>query len=120
MADVTGFTMRAMPDGQRCDDCDKLATHRIQAAADSFGTEWADLCDDCYAKERERRRQERGGKCEWCSKKSDELFSTRDVDEGMCGATYHICLICYNKQQDAIQKELEDYDPYLYYGLGGQ
>ena len=116
MADVTGRettslpgTGRAVPEGQTCDDCGAPATHRIQGETDSFGAEWADLCDSCYDKERERiRNEDRSGHCEWCKEFAPRLFNTRDtLDEGLHGPVYQVCKSCLKKQQDAIDREYE-------------
>ncbi|PIR93627.1 hypothetical protein COT97_05680 [Candidatus Falkowbacteria bacterium CG10_big_fil_rev_8_21_14_0_10_39_11] len=121
MAHVTGSmdtttlpsTVRAVPDSQMCDDCgEKLATRRLQGETDSFGAEWADLCDECFASERVRRRENSGGQCDYCKEHSHNLIWTRDIDEGMHGPVYHVCKRCYDRQQEAIRAELERYGYY--------
>jgi hypothetical protein len=103
-------TVRKVPDGQTCDDCGKPATRRLQGETDSFGAEWADLCDKCYERERERRSKDRSGDCDWCKRHTDALIWTRDYDEGMHGPTYRVCKSCYNKQQRALERELRYYE----------
>jgi len=104
-------SLRAVPAGQRCDDCaDKPATHRLQGETNSFGAEWADLCDECYTRERERLRKDRAGACDWCTKYTDALIATRDYDEGLHGDTYRVCPHCYDKQDKALQEELDFYE----------
>lgn len=118
MAHVTGSfdtttlpgSVRGVPAGQTCDDCGKPATRCLQGETDSFGAEWADLCDDCYAIERERRRKDRAGDCDWCKQHTDALIWTRNYDEGMHGSTYRVCKSCYNKQQRALKEELRYYE----------
>lgn len=119
MADVTGpvstlpGSSRALREGAQCDDCGKKpATHRVQGETDSFGAEWADLCDDCYVVERERRRKDCAGECDWCGKHSESRIWTRDYDEGTHGPTYRVCKSCYDKQQKALEAELHYYYRY--------
>jgi len=119
MAAVTGRGEHPGPiqPGQLCDDChEHLATHRMLVESDSFGTEYTDLCDACAEKERQRRAEERarGGKCDWCGKNSTDLHRTRDFDEGSNGPVYEVCPSCYHRQQEAIQRELEQYGDECY------
>ena len=115
MADVTGPTTtlpgsgRAVPNKQTCDDCGAPATHRLQGETDSMGAEWADLCDSCYDKERERiRNEDRSGECEWCAEFSPRLFFTRDtLGEGLHGPVYQVCSRCIKRRDDAIDREYE-------------
>ncbi|MDO8425297.1 MAG: hypothetical protein Q7T01_02170 [bacterium] len=118
MAHVTGSfdtttlpgSVRRVPDGQACDDCYKPATHRVQGETDSFGAEWADLCDECGTRERERRRKDCAGNCDWCKEHTNALTSTRDYDEGTHGPVYHVCKWCCDKQQRALEEELQYYE----------
>jgi protein-arginine kinase activator protein McsA len=106
-----------IPPGELCDDCHvNPATHRTLAASDSFGSEYADLCDSCAQRERQRREEERarGGNCDWCGKHSTDLRTTRDYDEGSAGPTYEVCKACYDRQQAALQRELARYGDECY------
>jgi len=90
MAAVTGRGEHPgpIPKGTLCDDCSRnLATQRMLAASDSFGSEFADLCDECAQKERQRREEDRAreDKCDWCGKMATNLHTTRDYDEGSAG-----------------------------------
>lgn len=61
-------TIRKVPQGQKCDDCENIATIRVQGETDSFGAEWYDFCETCYVKHRELRKQHKSGKCDWCKR----------------------------------------------------
>ena len=99
-------SIQGVPAGQMCDDCgEHPATRRMQGETDSFGAEWADFCDACYEVERERRRQNRAGNCDWCDQHSDALINTRDSDEGLHGSVYRVCPTCYNRVQSALEQE---------------
>jgi len=118
MADVTG-PVSTLPGSVHkaegsCDDCGQPATRRVQGETDSFGAEYADLCDACFEEERARRRANRAGNCDWCDKHVDLRIWTRDYDEGMHGATYRVCKKCYDRQQAALTKELKEYYGWRY------
>jgi hypothetical protein len=111
MADVK-YCVNSLPGSTHkpeglCDDCGKYpATKRLQGETDSFGAEFADLCDDCFQKERERWRDS-SGICDWCKEQVPRRLWTRDYDEGMHGSTYRVCRSCYDKQQKALEEEME-------------
>lgn len=118
MADVTGpistlpGTRHELPEGMMCDEHpDRQAVARMQGDTDSFGSEMFDLCEECLAKWREEAKEDIIAHCDWC--KADSVVRpTRDYEEGVAGRVYYVCHPCYDKQQDAIRQELDQYEPY--------
>jgi hypothetical protein len=110
MADVTGpistlpGTEHKVPEGTMCDDHpDRPATHRVQGETDSFGSEMADMCDECYAKYREEvKNADTSGACEWCKNHADKLRLRRDYKEGLYGRVYQVCDECIKKENERV------------------
>jgi hypothetical protein len=112
MADVTGpistlpGSKHTPPAGTKCDDCEKPAVIRIQGETDSMGSEMNDYCLQ-HGMQAESR-SALSGDCDWCKKISDVLTPTRDMDEGMCGPVYYVCVDCIKKQREQILKEYNE------------
>jgi len=106
-----------MPEGTECDDHPGvLEFRRVQTETDSFGCEYACLCEPCFTKfkadvEAERSKPRR---CDWCKTETTDCRPTRDYDEGMAGPIYDVCQACRIRQTEAAHRELEergdDYD----------
>jgi len=121
MADVTGpissmpGSRHKVPEGMTCDTYNtehepRLAVVRIQGETDSFGSEMMDLCQECFDKYKQGiETLDTSGRCNWCSKHKDKLFQRRDIDEGMSGPLYDVCLDCIQEENARLAKEL-DYD----------
>lgn len=94
----------------RCDDCDKPSTHRVQGETDSFGCEYLFFCDECHGKFRLALRAARDepGECAWCKGTDKPVAPTRDYDEGMSGPVYQVCRPCRAKQSEEARRELAD------------
>lgn len=113
MADVSGpigtlpGAIRRPPDGMRCDDCGAPAEVRVQGETDSFGSEMADLCRPCWDA---TKAHDTSGTCEWCRADADALSPRRDVDEGMYGRVYYVCAACRERDDEAIRRELDEYE----------
>lgn len=110
-----------LPPGTVCDDHpDVLAFKRVQTETDSFGCEYACLCEPCFVKfkadvEEDRKRPR---KCDWCKTEATDCRPTRDYDEGMAGPVYNVCEACRTKQTEAAYAEIGDRDDYDCWGDG--
>jgi len=109
-APISRPTADKVPTGARCDDHpDRPAVARIQGETDSFGSELADLCQECldaYNKYREQAPKV-AETCEWCGAVTTDCAHTRDVDEGMAGPVYMVCSACRRKQAERISEEMD-------------
>lgn len=89
-----------------------VATHRICSESDSFGSEYANFCNDCWeerqlaikAKEQD---PEQWDSCRKCGENVPRLSSYRDPDEGMHGPVYEACPDCVSKFWKRYQEECE-------------
>ncbi|MBU0531833.1 hypothetical protein KJ910_05090 [Patescibacteria group bacterium] len=107
MAGVTGPGEHYYRDNeQTCDDCEALATHTVLVDRDSFGAEWADLCDAHYAEHQEWRADQRVGECEWCGQTSRDLLSVSDPFDRYCPPS-DVCHACYNKHERLVCIEID-------------
>lgn len=100
-----------LPSGAVCDDHpDRAAVARIQGETDSFGCEYADLCQECLDELRAYRNspEARTGVCDWCRHEADDLRDARDYDEGMAGPLYRVCGACIRSRNEEARAELED------------
>lgn len=95
-----------------CDEHpDRPATHRVQGETDSFGSEMADFCDECFAAFKAEGIYTPDS-CDWCKQKADDIRPQRDYDEGLHGPVYYVCAPCrkaYREQLEAESDE-DDYD----------
>lgn len=116
MAEVTdGSNPGPIPEGQKCDDCSNRATHRVLVAHDSFGNEYADLCDTHYAEHchrREERRKAGLGTCCFC-KKRPATTTISDPDEPHGEAT-PICKPCDDTHWQQREEEADAMARYFY------
>ena len=92
------------------------AVKRICTESDSFGSEYANLCQTC-CDERERAIKDKEEDPEqWetckCGNREPCLISYRDMDEGMHGPVYEHCSKCHEKMNARIAKELDDEPDY--------
>jgi hypothetical protein len=121
MADVSGpcstlpGSHHRVPTGVMCDDhSDRPATHRVQGETDSFGAEYHDMCDECYAEHKkamEESKAERAtGTCDWCKRPAFDLRPRRDFEEGMGGPVYDVCGACVKAENERLEEELSDRD----------
>lgn len=94
----------------RCDDCDKPSTHRVQGETDSFGCEYLFFCADCHGKFKLALDASRDdpGTCDFCKGTSEPVRTTRDPDEGSSGPVYHACTSCRAKRREQAWDELND------------
>ncbi len=107
MAGVTGpGGTYIRPRGTMCDlHPDREATHSVLVERDSFGAEYADLCDACYAAHLERRDDQRVGKCEICGRTSRDLLGFSDPFDRYDPPSL-LCHACYNRCQQAMYDEI--------------
>lgn len=104
MAAITGpistlpGSLHEVPPGQTCDTEgheEILATHRVQAETDSFGSELWDMCHECYTKYKaEISCIDNTGVCDFCNTPGVVLRKFRDPEEGRCGIVYNVCHSC--------------------------
>lgn len=100
-------------EGEACQTCNKPATHKLCFEADSFGSDYAYLCDEHFEEERKAlSEQDTSGKCDWCKQESEKRYSRRDIEEGSHGRVYDVCKPCIEKQEQAWKEELENDDDY--------
>lgn len=117
MADVTGpvttlpGSRRKVPPGTICDSCDEPAITRIQGETDSFGAEFADVCQ-VHLDELLGAESDTSGKCDWCGNEVESRSPRRDSDEGMHGPVYFVCAPCADQDHEALAREAEFYDEY--------
>lgn len=96
-------------EGEACQTCGKPATQKVCFEADSFGADYAYLCDEHFEEERNAMRNaDTSGVCDWCKKQSDKLFPQRDLEEGSHGAVYSVCRPCIDKLHKSWREELEE------------
>lgn len=104
------------PEGAMCDvHSDRPAAARIQGETDSFGCEFWDMCQQCVEAEREARKADCIGCCDWCKQEATDLRPRRDFEEGMSGRVYRVCGNCVRKENKRLEEELEEsgfYDDY--------
>lgn len=116
MAHVTGpvstlpGSLHKVPAGTCCDEHeDREAMYRVQGETDSMGAEYVDLCSECYdpLKSADNKLAAATGRCDWCGLEKDTLRPRRDMDEGMCGPVYRVCLECVQAENDRYAEEYE-------------
>lgn len=96
-------------EGEACQTCGKPAAHKLCFEADSFGADYAYLCDEHLEEEREAmRNQDTSGKCDWCKQPSEKRFSHRDIEEGQGGRVYDVCRPCIDKERQSWRDDLEE------------
>jgi hypothetical protein len=105
---------RAAPADAQCDAHPTIkAAYRVQGETDSFGAEYADMCDQCYAQYKQELAQQGGGfytgTCGSCSKSNQSLFAWRDPDEGMAGPVYYACRSCKDRINERQRADAEEY-----------
>lgn len=115
MADVSNGPVATMPgshhsvpEGTKCDEHSTVpAVRRIQGETDSFGCEYYDVCQACYDKDVEdRKNRDRSGYCDWCKCHAPRVSPRRDFEEGSSGRLYDVCDACIKKESDRISEEL--------------
>lgn len=117
MAEVTGpistlpGARHSVPDGTRCDNHPRRkAVVRVQGETDSFGCEMADLCAECWEKEKAAAREPMVARCDWCRADNQHVSPRRDYEEGMCGPVYYVCKPCIDHDKARLDAELDRYD----------
>jgi hypothetical protein len=123
--------------GDTC-HCGSPADLIVQGETDSFGYEANPVCRACHSQPQEPMT----GACEWCRSKApsptigdlflprrqseekqpiclngqiqEQLFPTRDPDEGMHGPVYYVCRTCLAKQRERLRREAEYWEDYDY------
>lgn len=87
------------------------AVKRVQGETDSFGCEYAFMCQVCLDAYSEHQavllEEERF--CDWCKTLTKGCAPTRDYDEGMSGPIYNVCPECRRKDAEAAQAEYDEY-----------
>lgn len=95
--------------GCQCDEHpDRPAVLRVQGETDSMGAEYADLCAECV-KAMSANSEPDIGTCAWCKADGVTLRPRRDMDEGLHGPVYYVCAPCIVKDNEAHERELEQY-----------
>lgn len=92
---------------------DREATHRICTESDSFGSEYMNLCAECWDEHQAYKEKVKGDESLWetckCGNREPKLISYRDMDEGMHGPVYEHCSKCHERMNARIAEE------YAYY-----
>ncbi len=106
-------SLHDLPAGTMCDThADVQAVKRLQTETDSFGCEYACLCQPCLDQHRvyaaARLAEERH--CDWCRGLKTGVRDHRDMDEGMSGPVYQVCGECRSKEAAAAAEELASMD----------
>lgn len=102
MASTTGRisllpgSLHKVPDGVMCDNHNNVpALFRVQGETDSFGSEMADLCQECYDEYKaDMDNYMTEAECERCGTVDGSVRISRDPEEGMCGPVYMMCIEC--------------------------
>jgi hypothetical protein len=102
-----------MEEGQMCDHCPSVpASHRVQVERDTFGAEFADLCETCYqAHVHACLNADTSGKCDWCHNHVSARSRSQDIDEGSNGPWYDVCRPCLDSYYRQLDNELSEYGP---------
>ena len=92
-----------------------LGVRALVVDSDSFGSDYAVLCEECClaeAAETKQRNEEQlanpSNTCDWCKTKNVFTYRHRDIEEGSHGAVYDVCQTCINKELKQIRDDLED------------
>lgn len=119
MAHLPGQTVSVQNDewGTKCDEHPEVdAIKRICTESDSFGSEYANLCQACVDEHEQAIKEKESDPSQWerckCGNKEPRLISYRDMEEGMHGPVYEHCSKCHEKMNAAIAEELEEYETY--------
>lgn len=116
-------SIHPLPAGSMCDmHPDRAAVARIQGETDSFGCEYNDMCQSCLDAHRAyiKSPEARTGVCDWCKKHKTTLRNRRDLEEGMAGPVYRVCVECVTKEETSWVEELNSsLDRYGDYGDHG-
>ena len=117
MAHLPGQSVGVSDDewGTKCySHPDVEATHRICVESDSFGSEYANLCDVCWEERNKAIEEQKNDPEQWeqckCGNREPRLISYRDMDEGMHGPVYEHCSVCHAKMNARIAAEEEYYN----------
>jgi len=102
--------VQSVPLNTKCDEHpERDAVKRMQGETDSFGCEYHDMCQECLDKyKQEVSNADYSGKCDWCKKHSEHLYSHRDIEEGSCGRVYEVCRPCIDAERQRWDEE-DDY-----------
>lgn len=119
MGHLPGQTVSVQDDGwgTKCDEHPEVdAVKRICTESDSFGSEYANLCQACVEEHEQAIKEKESDPSQWarckCGNEEPRLISYRDPDEGMHGPVYEHCSKCHEKMNAAIAKELEEAEEY--------
>ena len=112
MAYLPGQVLKPEP-GATCETHpEKLSVKRIVGETDSFGSEFIEMCSECYEKYKGYKEEARESFsiCDWCKGNQKGCSPTRDYEEGTSGPVYNVCPGCRQRKSEEAQAELdEDY-----------
>ena len=104
--------------GDTCCDCENEGVENIPAITalvgetDSFGSEFHPMCqkhkDEYLANLDKEAEEEPTGFCDWCKKGGVHTYPRRDFEEGSSGPVYYVCSPCISKDNERIQRELNE------------
>ena len=90
------------------------ATHRICSESDSFGSEYVNLCEQCWDAHLAHKEKVKSDESLWetckCGNREPRMISYRDYEEGMHGSVYEHCSKCHAKMNARIAEEEAYYD----------
>lgn len=122
MAHLPGQTVSVQDDewGTKCYAHPEVdAVKRICTESDSFGSEYANLCQVCVDEREQAIKEKEADPEQWerckCGNSEPSLISYRDIDEGMHGPVYEHCSKCHEKMNARIAEEDAFYDNDDYY-----
>lgn len=99
-----------LPAGTKCDaHPNTFAIVRVQGETDSFGAEYNDMCQECHNEYKEEIKKETG-RCDYCKTDEVKTYPHRDYEEGLYGPVYQVCNKCISKEQERINRELDEWD----------
>lgn len=90
------------------------ATHRICTESDSFGSEFMNLCDECWNAHLAHKEKVKNDESLWetckCGNREPRMIQYRDYEEGMHGPVYEHCSKCHERMNARIAEEEAQYD----------
>lgn len=95
---------------------DRKLTHRVLGEVDSFGAEYIEMCDECFAEHVREQNTPQQYRCEWCDNTVCEPPKrSRDYDEGSYGRMYVVCRACLDRRNREALEALQERYPEEYW-----
>lgn len=96
MAYLPGQVLKPEPRATCDEHSERLSVKRIVGETDSFGSEFIEMCSECYEKHKEHKDDYLTEEvlCDICNVIKTGCRPTRDPGEGSSGRVYYACLSC--------------------------